>query len=113
MLLYLAPLRLNPSDISEEESGGSWRRAYRFQCGSDATVLRARQPLQIVIGDSTVEGNGTYNGTHTAKEAGNIRITFDNGTSWMTAKHVFYSAGVITDRDAGASALAASAQEAD
>lgn len=68
---------------------------------------------QIVIGDNAVEGNGTYNGTHTAKEAGSIRITFDNGNSWMTAKHVFYAAGVVSDKEAESSALAASAQEAD
>lgn len=67
----------------------------------------------MIIGDQAVEGNGTYNGYYTAKEAGNIRLTFDNGTSWMTSKHVFYSAGIVSDKDGEASALAANALEDD
>lgn len=105
-------LPLPGGDKRSRSDPSSCGACWRWRAGSDAAAL-LRGSVQVVIGDNTVEDNGTYNGTFTAKEAGSIRVTFDNGTSWMTAKHVFFSSGIVSDREAEASALAASAQEAD
>lgn len=49
----------------------------------------------IVVGDSSIAAcTGAVEGSFVAATAGSVRLTFDNASSWMTAKHVFYAAGV-------------------
>lgn len=64
---------------------------------------------EVIVGDTSVEGNGAYGGRYVAKEAGYVRLTFDNGLSWMTTKHVFYATGVRTDPNAEEAAMEAAA----
>lgn len=49
----------------------------------------------VVVGDPVVATcTGAVEGAFTATQAGHVRLTFDNVASWLTAKHVFYAAGV-------------------
>ena len=51
----------------------------------------------VVVGDSNPSAcTGAVEGAHVATQAGHVRLTFDNNSSWLTAKHVFYAAGVRT-----------------
>ncbi len=62
--------------------------------GSGVQLLSA---TTVVVGDpSPAACTGAVEGAHIATQAGHVRLTFDNGTSWLTAKHVFYAAGVRT-----------------
>ncbi len=49
----------------------------------------------VVVGDASIAAcTGAVEGSFVATQAGNVRLTFDNAASWVTAKHVFYAAGV-------------------
>jgi hypothetical protein len=60
-----------------------------------APAIELLSSMTVVVGDAT-PGNctGAIEGSHIATCAGHVRLTFDNGTSWVTAKHVFYATGV-------------------
>ena len=84
--------------------------------GNGITLLST---TTVVVGDaSPANCTGAIEGAHIATQAGHVRLTFDNGTSWVTSKHVFYAAGVRTtpiplasDVTAAAAAAAAAAME--
>lgn len=49
----------------------------------------------VTVGDTTVANcSGAVEGSFVATQAGNVRLSFDNVSSWMTPKRVLYAAGV-------------------
>ena len=68
------------------------------------------QETTIVVGDSSIDAcTGAVEGSFVASGAGHVRLIFDNSSSWVTAKHVFYAAGVRTVPLPAAGAAAADA----
>ena len=60
--------------------------------GGAVQLLRTRT---VTVGDATVANcSGAVEGSFVATQAGNVRLTFDNVSSWMTPKRVLYAAGV-------------------
>jgi hypothetical protein len=63
--------------------------------GSGGSGITLISSTTVVVGDpSPAACTGAIEGAHIATQAGHVRLTFDNGTSWVTSKHVFYAAGV-------------------
>jgi len=57
--------------------------------------IQLLESTTVVVGDASPGAcTGTVEGAHLATQAGHVRLTFDNAASWLTAKHVFYAAGV-------------------
>jgi len=55
------------------------------------------QEVTVVVGDASIAAcTGAVEGSFVATQAGHVRLVFDNSASWVTAKHVFYCAGVRT-----------------
>jgi len=49
----------------------------------------------VTVGDASVAAcSGAVEGSYVATQAGNVRLIFDNVSSWMTVKRVLYAAGV-------------------